>query len=273
MSWTDRIRQWLSQGALPSEFSQEWLLQAWAWLLQHAPQPGQLRHAALLPLGPSLLPADPEPERARQALEIILEHAGMASWRCRLQAQPRSTTEQLREEGVYLQGGSADPWGTFSEDHRGPLITYAPEICGSTTVLLSVLAHEVGHLRLSRAGARRPWERATEEPLTDLVAIAMGFGLYTVDTAVVLFSDGSGPFRSQSVGTSGYLSERERAFALAIFTEVQQRDPDDIARQLTANPRRAYRAAITRLRTAHAEAIAQLRAMHTGPDLGALLET
>ena len=138
-------------------------------------------------------------------------------------------------------------------------------------MLIAVLAHEVGHLRLSRAGARRPWGRETEEPLTDLVAIAMGFGLHVTSTAVVLSSVGDGPFRSQGVSTSGYLSERERAFALAIFTEVQQRDADDVARQLSANPRRSFQAAVEALRTEHAAAIASLRAMHAAPGLSDLL--
>lgn len=270
----DRVRRWFSEGALPSAESQAWLIEAWTWLFAHAPLPDQLKNASLVQPTAADFPltTPDDPVRAQQVFEMVLAHCGMRGWDCDLVAQPRAMSTQLHEKGIYLDAGSSDPGGTFLETDTGPIITYEPDFCSDLTVLIAVLAHEVGHLRLSRAAARRPWVPDAEEPLTDLCAIAMGFGIFLCNTAVISESYEDGIKAGFRITRSGYLSERERAFALALFTEIQQRSPRPVAQTLKSNPRRAYLSSVACIRDEHAAALQRLRAYRTDASVQSLLD-
>ncbi|MEL6344345.1 MAG: hypothetical protein AAFV53_14605 [Myxococcota bacterium] len=263
MGWVSRLRGWFSEGSLPDEDSRQWMLTAWQWLWANDPLPAHLHSAPLIwPSAEDFPLTTPEdPERARQVFGMVKGHAGMAGWRCALQAQPVDVTAQLRDAGVYVDGGSGDPGGTFSVSAKGPLITYAPDFCEDLSVLIAVLAHEVGHLRLATVRAGRPGGPEMEEPLTDLCAIAMGFGIFLANTAVIERTHGDGLFKGWSLSTSGYLSARERAFALALFSETHRLDPQPIACHLDANPKRAYRSAVQHIRHHHGHRLPTMKSV------------
>lgn len=82
--------------------------------------------------------------------------------------------------------------------------------------LVAVIAHELGHIILLRPGLV---DRAEPdmEPLTDLLAVFLGFGIFTANAAFRFEQHQDGRSQGWSARRQGYLSEEEFGYALARF--------------------------------------------------------
>lgn len=201
-----------------------WHLEAWATLID--------RFAAEMPLAdtPTVLPTReffPPTEavghaKAEHVFACVKALMELQDWPCRLEPQAARTAGLQVSEFVHLRGGET-PNGTFRIEADGTaLVTYAPELLDDPIGLVATFAHELAHYLL--ASEDDLVEDETHELMTDLVVAYSGFGVFGANSAFSFeqFGDAFGQgWRSRS---SGYLSPRSWAFALAVFGELKGED-------------------------------------------------
>ena len=99
--------------------------------------------------------------------------------------------------------------------------------------MVATLAHEVAHIKL--LGENRLQEN--DEPLTDLTTIFFGLGIFNANAAFQTFAD------SKYFGwsASGYLSQMEWGYALALFAYARNEAQPAWASHLCTNVRADFR--------------------------------
>jgi hypothetical protein len=162
--------------------------------------------------------------KAEHIFDCVRAVMGMpqTDWPCALFQQPMRTTGLQLSAFVHI-GGEAAPGGTFCVEPDGSVaITYAPDLLDDPMGLVATLAHEMAHYLL--AAEADLVEDETHELMTDLTVAYAGLGVFGANSAFSFeqhadaFSQG---WRSRS---SGYLSPRSWAFALAVFGELRGDD-------------------------------------------------
>lgn len=83
--------------------------------------------------------------------------------------------------------------------------------------MVATLAHEIAHIKLLGEGKIE----TNDERLTDLTTIFFGFGIFNANAAFQTFSDA----KSYGWSQSGYLTQMEWGYALALFAYLRQ-EPD-----------------------------------------------
>lgn len=156
---------------------------------------------------------------AQHVLDQVKALAGMQDWPCRLEEQAEDPKQQVGEF-TFVRGREQSPLGSFRVDARAraePVITYNPKLVDDPQSLVATFAHELAHYLFATAQTDPPGGRALEEFATDLGAIFLGFGLFTVNSSYRFeaFGDVYGQ-GWQSTG-AGYLSGKDQAYALALF--------------------------------------------------------
>ena len=82
--------------------------------------------------------------------------------------------------------------------------------------LVAVLAHELGHIILLRPGLIHR-DDSEMEPLTDLLTVFLGFGIFTANAAFRFEQHTDNNSHGWSAQRLGYLSEEQFGYALARF--------------------------------------------------------
>ena len=144
--------------------------------------------------------------------------------------------------GVYADAGAEGP----------RIITIDRSNIGEPARLVAVIAHELGHVRL--LGERRiSADRQDQEPLTDLVTVYLGMGIFTANAAFEfgrLSGIGIEPAGGWQSRRLGYMTEQMFGYALARYA-VYRGEPDPPwARYLDTNPRVYMKQGIRYLRRA-----------------------
>ncbi|MFK3981589.1 hypothetical protein ACI2K4_14570 [Micromonospora sp. NPDC050397] len=103
---------------------------------------------------------------------------------------------------------------------------------GNPTSLVATVAHELGHVLLLGDGRIAP-ERRDSEPLTDLLTVYFGFGVFGANAAFE-FSADNGGWQSRR---TGYLTEPMFGYALARYAVLRGEPDPDWDRHLDTNPR------------------------------------
>ncbi len=98
--------------------------------------------------------------------------------------------------------------------------------------MVAVMAHELAHvLLLGDNKISRDIEKM--EPLTDLMTVFCGFGVFSSNAAYTRSVDHSGWMES----SHGYLTQRDYGFALAVFAWIRNEKDPIWRRELTKNVR------------------------------------
>jgi hypothetical protein len=96
--------------------------------------------------------------------------------------------------------------GTYQEIDGISLIRYDPEIMHRPIQFISLVAHELMHVRLSPFVSEVPGGEDAHELATDLGCIIAGFGVFQLQSA-------------DEAGWAGYMRQSSRAYAMAVFLE------------------------------------------------------
>lgn len=168
------------------------------------------------------LPAEGH-QRAEHIFSCVKTIMGMSdNWPCRLEAQPQRDNGRRVSEFVVIEGGK-DPNGTFRVEANGEvIITYAPDLIDDPNSLVATLAHELAHYLL--AAEQDLVEDETHELMTDLAVAYAGLGVFGANSAFSFEQHGDAFSQGWRSRSSGYLSPRSWAFALAVFTELKGDD-------------------------------------------------
>ena len=86
--------------------------------------------------------------------------------------------------------------------------------------LIGTMAHELGHVHLLADG-RCTATLEDHEPLTDLLTVFWGFGVFTANSVVRESNWKSGNMHGWSLSRRGYLRMPELAYALAVYADIR----------------------------------------------------
>jgi len=207
--------------SLVGEEASEWLLRAFGWALQQFGGTNFYERTLLVTPTSEHFPERPQPgeDPAVVLFRQVRAHAGMESWPCKLVAQKPDIDTRIAPT-IVLENVPRGPGGTFSEPikKRAPaVITYNPSDQGDAQWLAAVFAHELAHYLGREATEAPPGGTKNWENATDLLAVFMGFGIFLANSAVRFGQFAGVGTRGWKISRTGYLTDVELIFALAIF--------------------------------------------------------
>jgi len=157
--------------------------------------------------------------------ESVKKHAGMEEWECELKKQEENI-DPVVAETLVVQNAPQDPQGTFSVGLDDKVvITYDPSIVTNPTNLVATFAHELAHYLTATSEEPPPGGWDNWEFVTDIAAVFMGFGIFLANSAFTFNQYHSDSMQGWQTQRSGYLSEAEYAYALAIFAGLKGIEP------------------------------------------------
>lgn len=140
--------------------------------------------------------------------------------------------------GLYTHDASDDPAGTDGEKRM--VIAVRNTQLQDPLTLVATLAHELGHVILLGGGLL---DAATpdHEPLTDLLTVFLGMGIFTANSAALFQQYQDETRQGWSMRRLGYLPEEVFGYALAKFAAERGEDTPPWIRHLSTNVRAYYK--------------------------------
>ncbi len=124
-----------------------------------------------------------------------------------IRSQPFVQAGTLSEEGAA---------GLYFDDNGSPIIALEESQLADPLAVVATAAHELGHVRLLGDKVIPP-DTEDHEPLTDLLTVFHGLGIFTGNSAVRFTKWQDGDWHGWSSSRSGYLSEEQFGFAIALY--------------------------------------------------------
>lgn len=145
------------------------------------------------------------------------------------------------------------PLGTYRYAGNRHLVTVNPQALLNLEHLIAILAHEICHPLLLAIPEDPPGGSDMEEFATDLAMTFFGFGVFGANTALVhhQFRDDATGTQGWSISRSGYLTQNEWGFALAVRQLLLAEPDDDWSQFLVDGARINYRRNLKYLRRNH----------------------
>ena len=141
----------------------------------------------------------------------------MDEWPCKLKAQEDDIETRVAPT-LSIQNAPQNPNGTFELSESDKIvITYNPALVHSPTQLVATLAHELGHYLTATSPEPPPGGWENWEFATDITATFLGFGVFMANSAFNFQQFTEVDSQGWEYNRSGYLSESEHVYALAIF--------------------------------------------------------
>jgi len=139
----------------------------------------------------------------------------------------RITLDFIDEDLRHITEGNPGGfyWGKGENDNFE--ISLARKKLNEPENMVATLAHEIAHIKL--LGENRMEEN--DEPITDLTTIFFGLGIFNANAAFQTFADS----KYYGWSKSGYLTQWEWGYALALFAYVRQEKQPDWANHLCKN--------------------------------------
>jgi hypothetical protein len=192
-------------------------------------------------------PYDDNPEAAEKLLQRVCGYMRVARSRIEFEIFP-DETEELREilpswgdssgkftAGLYVHDEmkDADMEGAWSEQ-KCSVVAIRSTLLKDPLSLVATVAHELGHVILL-GGGRMLRETVDHEPMTDLLTVFLGLGVFTANSAgrFKQYQD----VRSQgwSMQRLGYLTEQIYGYALARFAMERGEEKPEWTTHLSTN--------------------------------------
>ena len=156
-------------------------------------------------------------EAARETFLAVKKYAGMEEWACILEAQEDDIDTKLTPN-LTVQNVPHNPLGTFqAKENEEIVITYNPSIAANPTQLVATLAHELSHYLTATSPTEPPGGWENWEFATDITATFLGFGIFMSNSAFSFRQFTEVDSQGWAFNRSGYLSEAEHIYSLAIF--------------------------------------------------------
>lgn len=232
---------------IPEEYS-EWQFQTYAWLLRNFEGYERFREAPLITPSAEFFPETPLKGHAffEFMFDLVRKHAGMPGWKCTLEAQEPDQLPVELQPGVALQKHDHSPCGTFSIPEQGgpAIITYDPALESRPMDIVATFAHELGHYLTATAKDEPPGGWDLWELTTDIAAVYLGFGIFSVNSAFSFRQFGDAFSMGWQSQRQGYLSESSLLFALAIFIRLTDAQAEAVQGHLKPNLRGKFESAL-----------------------------
>jgi hypothetical protein len=154
----------------------------------------------------------------------------------RLSASPSHTGEAIPEEpaGLFTHDAGED------EATKRMVVAIKSSQLQDPLVLVATIAHELGHAILLGRGLLNP-KTEDHEPLTDLLTIFFGLGVFTANSAVRFIQYQDERQAGWSMQRLGYLPEQVHGYALAKFAVERGEAKGEWEKHLSTNVHSYYK--------------------------------
>ncbi len=196
----------------------QWLFDAYAWALESFGSDFFNEDTTLITPTKEHFPTEvnSRSSMANSIFDQMVRYAGMQNWPLELieltpeyeSTYPSST----RYNGIPRGAATAL---SLEGDTQAFHIAYSPDLTRDPSVLTTVIARQLATHLASASNTPGPGGEELHGHLIDLLAIFMGFGLFLTNNAVMIQRGCSGC--GKSVQATGFLSEDQMIYALAIF--------------------------------------------------------
>lgn len=231
----------------------EWLFEAFGWTLRNFGTAPFYRHVILVTPTPEHFPGSGTSveEMAKLMLRQVKHYAGVEQWPTQVvnHREYPGDLQQVPSIGQVLNAlveqDSASNNAKLAEiDHPKLLLFYEPQQVGAPEVMIANFAHALMINLAGLAELEPPCEEELLPHLTEVMAVAFGFGLMFANTANPYRGGGCARCVSPAMERVGNLSEREVAYALAIFAVLKEVPEKEVVRHLKKSLRGFFRQAI-----------------------------
>jgi hypothetical protein len=212
-----------------------WVEGRMLWLReQFGPEP--IRRPPLEPTS-QLLPRkwDRSPEAGADLLQRLCQFMLVAPARLQLDYYSHHETHDLLR-AFAGETNRSGPAGLFIHPKDREKLVIALEESGlvQPANLTATICHELGHVHLL-ADRRIEHDTADSEPLTDLLTVFFGAGIFTANSAFQFGQWQSHSHQGWRASRQGYLSEELYGYALACYAWYRGESKPGWARHLRAN--------------------------------------
>lgn len=190
-----------------------------------------------------ILPTDeyfPDPwdasEAALNALFLrVCDYMGVSPGKVELAIIP-DTSELLEALPAYSMRGGNDPAGLHygGDGEERPLVAVRNSLLKDPLSVVATLAHELGHVILLDGGHLKR-DAEDMEPLTDLVTVYLGLGVFTANASRNFRKFQDDRREGWSMSRLGYLPETVFGYALARFAKERGENQPAWAEYLSTN--------------------------------------
>lgn len=187
---------------LPAETQLRWILKSTANLLELGAEPVR---GLILPTG-DFFPDrfDGKPKAIAALMSRVQDHAGLPDLKVDLTlVTPEGETQKVScSSGACGTGGKIDTGlERVSRREDGTYdLTLSTGEAGNPVVLTTIMVRAVAYMFLTEAGGLDGLPRAEQEPLTDLAAVLLGFGVLMANGAYI-YMKGCGGVKVHSATT------------------------------------------------------------------------
>lgn len=198
-------------------------IETYRWLLTHFGGDDFYKNTVLVLPTKEFFPAvvSSKDMTVKETFEQVKKYAGMSEWPCKLEAQKEDPNPILAPT-IVLQNTQNNPLGTFSTNtNNEAIITYNPKLASDSIQMVATFAHELSHYLTSSALEPPPGGWDNWEFATDICAAFLGFGIFTANAAFSFQQYKTVDSQGWQATRSGYLSEAEYSYALAIFIKLK----------------------------------------------------
>lgn len=173
----------------------------------------------------------------RRVLERVCGFMGVDRARVALEHYRGDGPRRDLEAGVPLVTAAAQRTvGHHRMDGDRSIVGIDDGQAHNPTALVATIAHELGHVRLIGEG-RITADREDQEPLTDLLTVFFGLGIFTANAAFEYGREIRGNYVYTRGGRLGYLTEPMYGYALARYAWLRGEEHPAWAAHLDTNPR------------------------------------
>lgn len=264
----------LFRPSVPDDGFIDWLFDVYDWLLTESGgyEAFRKRQQLVLPTD-AFFPVSTQqaPEAFAQALfEHTRRHARLEHLKCALVPHEETPSTRDLAPGMAHEESRSGAAGTFRHGAgvRSAQISYARSGLRDPESFVATMAHELGHFLIHGFSEPAPGGEEAREPATDVCAVFLGFGVFTVNSAFRFDQYSDGVMQGWSIKRLGYLGERELSYALAIFLSLLGLELKATGSHLRGNPRAYTKDALRHLareRKPELEALTRVVARQSGP--------
>jgi len=216
---------------------QEWQLACWQWLFDNLGGTAALRRFRTVLPSHADFPTSGKTGYAHavHVFAQVVDRFGLDSRHFELREQEAKVDPVLSSLAV-VQNAPTAPRGTYTTDDAGRhVVSYSPDTLQDLEALIATFAHEICHSILFGIDTEPPGGAEAEEFATDLATVFFGFGIFGGNGAFRFrqFVDAATNTQGWSTERSGYLTQNEWGYALAVRGLLLDEDIAMIARHCT----------------------------------------
>lgn len=153
-----------------------------------------------------------------------------------------STDDPELGPGFHLAGDRKTAAGLYHHGQTAHIGIARSQICQPMS-LVATLAHELGHVLLL-GDERISSEEEDHEPLTDLLTIFLGLGIFGANSAVSESNESLAGWHRWSISRLGYLAQPMWGYGLAVFAHHRGDSRPMWTRHLRPDIRTAFKSSL-----------------------------